>query len=65
MRKFTSDWKKYLYDRSIGISFCPECGRETLRLENHYFPDRDSYKCIECDIVFTSIVPGEIIVTSQ
>ena len=61
-----NEWKKYLVDKYvILIKFCPNCGNNLKRIENHYFPDRDSYYCVDCKVLFTPITPEEIIITRE
>jgi len=61
-----SDYDLWIKDMIIGsiiLHSCPQCGKELKRVENLYFPDRDTYNCDFCNLGFTQIAPGEIIIT--
>ena len=64
MTEYTYDsWKKDLLATHILIYFCPQCGAKLRINDNLYFPDTDTYICDACNIAFTPIHPGEIIIT--
>jgi len=60
---FESEWKTDLINICIGITFCPQCGKKTTVQQNLYFPDRDTYLSKKCNIAFTPITTGEIVIT--
>lgn len=66
MTNYTYDsWKKDLLTTHILIYFCPQCGTKLRVDDNLYFPDSDTYICDTCDIAFTPIHPGELIITHK
>ena len=66
MTEYTYDsWKKDLLTKHILVHFCPQCGLELHTIDNLYFPDHDTYICNNCEIAFTLIVPGELLITHK
>ncbi len=48
----------------ILMNYCPQCGSRLHREENLYL-NKDTYVCNRCNLGFTQINPGEIIVTHK
>jgi hypothetical protein len=66
MSEYTYDsWKNDMLTSCISIYNCPQCGSLLDINDNFYFPDRDTYICHQCNIAFTQITPGEIIITNE
>ena len=58
-------WKKDMLSNCITIYHCPQCGSLLDVNDNFYFPDCDTYICHHCNIAFTQVTPGEIIITHE
>jgi Zn finger protein HypA/HybF involved in hydrogenase expression len=58
-------WKKDMVTDCILVMRCLQCGSFLTVNDNFYFPDRDTYICERCNIAFTQVIPGEIVITHK
>jgi len=66
MSEYTYDsWKRDMLSDCITIYHCPQCGSLLDVNDNFYLPDTDTYICDICNIAFTQVTPGEIVITHK